>query len=55
MAMKEALRKKAKPVLLEPMMDVEVVTPEEFVGDVQGDLNSRRGRSAASRCARAPR
>jgi elongation factor G len=34
---------KAKPVLLEPMMDVEVVTPEEFMGDVIGDLNSRRG------------
>ena len=34
---------KAKPVLLEPMMEVEVVTPEEFMGDVIGDLNSRRG------------
>jgi elongation factor G len=34
---------KAKPVLLEPMMRVEVVTPEEFMGDVIGDLNSRRG------------
>jgi elongation factor G len=34
---------KAKPVLLEPMMKVEVVTPEEFMGDVIGDLNSRRG------------
>ena len=42
MAMREALRK-AKPVLLEPLMDVEVVTPEDFVGAVQGDLNSRRG------------
>jgi len=39
---KEALRK-AKPVLLEPIMAVEVVTPEEFVGPVQGDLSSRRG------------
>ena len=34
---------KASPVLLEPMMDVEVVTPEEYMGDVIGDLNSRRG------------
>ncbi len=43
MAFKEACRR-ADPVLLEPMMDVEVVTPEEFMGDVIGDLNSRRGR-----------
>lgn len=43
MCIKEAV-KKAKPVLLEPVMDVEVVTPEEFVGSVTGDLNSRRGR-----------
>ncbi|MFT6814243.1 MAG: elongation factor G [Sphingobacteriales bacterium] len=35
--------KKAKPVLLEPIMKVEVVTPEEFMGDVMGDLNRRRG------------
>jgi elongation factor G len=42
MAIKEALRKSA-PVLLEPMMAVEVVTPEEFMGDVIGDLNRRRG------------
>ena len=42
MAMKEALRM-AKPVLLEPLMSVEVVTPEENMGDVIGDLNSRRG------------
>jgi elongation factor G len=34
---------KAKPVLLEPMMKVEVITPEEYMGDVMGDLNSRRG------------
>jgi elongation factor G len=34
---------KAKPVLLEPMMKVEVVTPEEYMGDVNGDLNRRRG------------
>jgi len=42
MAIKEGLRK-ATPVLLEPMMAVEVVTPEEFMGDVIGDLNRRRG------------
>ena len=36
--------KKARPVLLEPVMKVEVTTPEEFMGDVIGDLNSRRGR-----------
>ena len=35
---------KAKPVILEPVMKVEVTTPEEFMGDVIGDLNSRRGR-----------
>ncbi|STX40589.1 translation elongation factor G [Legionella donaldsonii] len=34
---------KAKPVLLEPIMDVEVVTPEDYMGDVMGDLNRRRG------------
>ena len=34
---------KANPVLLEPMMKVEVITPEEYMGDVIGDLNSRRG------------
>jgi elongation factor G len=43
MAFKEAARK-AKPVLLEPIMNVEVVTPEEYMGDVIGDLNSRRGK-----------
>ena len=37
---------KAKPVLLEPVMDVEVVLPEEYLGEVMGDLNSRRGRVA---------
>ncbi len=42
MAIKEAAAK-AKPVLLEPIMKVEVVTPEENMGDVMGDLNSRRG------------
>ncbi len=35
---------KAKPILLEPLMSVEVITPEEYLGDVMGDLNSRRGR-----------
>ncbi len=43
MAIKDAL-KKASPTLLEPMMKVEVITPEEYMGDVIGDLNSRRGR-----------
>jgi elongation factor G len=43
MAFKEAA-KKAKPVLLEPIMSIEIVTPEEYMGDVIGDLNSRRGR-----------
>ena len=42
MAFKDAARK-AGPVLLEPMMAVEVTTPEDFMGDVIGDLNSRRG------------
>jgi elongation factor G len=43
MAFKEAARK-ASPVLLEPVMSVEVVVPDEFMGDIIGDLNSRRGR-----------
>lgn len=43
MAFKDAA-KKGKPVLLEPIMGVEVVTPEEYMGDVMGDLNSRRGK-----------
>ena len=42
MAFKDAARR-ADPVLLEPMMSVEVITPENFMGDVIGDLNSRRG------------
>jgi elongation factor G len=46
MAFKEAARK-ASPVLLEPMMAVEVTTPEDFMGDVIGDLNSRRGQIQA--------
>ena len=43
MAFKEAARK-ANPVLLEPVFSVEVVTPEEYMGSIVGDLNSRRGR-----------
>ena len=43
MAFKEAARK-GKPVLLEPIMSVEVVTPEDYMGDVMGDLSSRRGK-----------
>ncbi|MBI5328498.1 MAG: elongation factor G [Deltaproteobacteria bacterium] len=43
MAFKDGCRK-AKPIILEPIMDVEVVTPEQFMGDVIGDLNSRRGK-----------
>ncbi len=46
MAFKEGARK-AGPVLLEPLMSVEVVTPEDFMGDVIGDLNSRRGQIQA--------
>ncbi len=45
LALKEAARR-AKPVLLEPVFKVEVVTPEEFMGDVIGDLNRRRGHVA---------
>jgi elongation factor G len=46
MAFKEAARK-ADPALLEPMMAVEVTTPEDYMGDVIGDLNSRRGQIQA--------
>ncbi len=46
MAMKEAA-KKAGPVILEPLMAVEVTTPEDYMGDVIGDLNSRRGQIQA--------
>ncbi len=45
MAIKEAIRK-ASPVLMEPVMNVEVVVPEEYMGDVIGDLSSRRGKVA---------
>jgi elongation factor G len=43
MALKEGVRR-AKPVLLEPIMDVEVVTPSDYMGDIIGDLSSRRGK-----------
>lgn len=43
MALKDGARK-ANPVLLEPIMKVEIVTPEEYMGDIMGDFNSRRGR-----------
>jgi len=43
MAFKDAA-KRAKPVLLEPIMKVDVTTPEEYMGDIIADLNSRRGR-----------
>ncbi|HET9949081.1 MAG TPA: elongation factor G, partial [Longimicrobiales bacterium] len=43
MALKEGV-KRAKPVLLEPIMDVEVVTPSDYMGDIIGDLSSRRGK-----------
>jgi elongation factor G len=43
MALKEAVRR-GDPTLLEPIMDVEIVTPEEYLGDVMGDLGSRRGK-----------
>ena len=43
MAIKEAM-KKADPVLMEPVMDVEVVVPEEYMGDVMGNISSRRGK-----------
>ena len=46
MGFKEAVRR-AKPVLMEPVMSVEVVVPEEYMGDVIGDLNSRRGKIEA--------
>jgi elongation factor G len=42
MALKNAM-KKASPVLLEPMMKVSVITPDDYVGDVIGDINARRG------------
>jgi elongation factor G len=46
MCFKEAMRK-SKPALLEPIMAVEVITPEDYMGDVMGDLSSRRGKVGA--------
>jgi elongation factor G len=43
MALQEAARR-AKPVILEPSMKIQVITPIEFLGDVTGDLNAKRGR-----------
>ena len=43
MAIKEGV-KKSKPIILEPVMKVEVIVPDEYMGDVMGDLNSRRGK-----------
>ena len=43
MAVKDAMRQ-ASPILLEPIMDVEVVTPDDYLGDVMGDLTGRRGK-----------
>ena len=43
MALK-ATKEKCKPILLEPIMDVDVIVPEDYVGNVIGDLTSRRGR-----------
>ena len=43
MAFKNGMRK-AEPVIMEPMFKLEVVIPEEYMGDVMGDINSRRGR-----------
>jgi len=45
MGFKEGARR-ASPILLEPLMSIEIITPEEFVGQVVGDLNSRRGKTA---------
>src|SRR5690625_6038930 len=43
MSLREA-KNKCQPLLLEPMMEVEIVVPEEYMGDVMGDVTSRRGR-----------
>ena len=52
-ASRKAARRRS-PILLEPIMDVEVVTPEDYMGDVIGDLNSRRGQIRAWKSAQAP-
>ena len=54
MAIKDAMNK-ATPALLEPYMDVEVVTPDDYLGDVMGDLNGRRGRVQSMEAAQALR
>ena len=54
MAFKDAMEK-AQPTLMEPIMTVTVAVPEEYVGDVIGDLNSRRGRPPWRAKARSPR
>ena len=46
------LARKANPKLLEPVMRVEVVTPDEYMGDIIGDLNSRRGQCVGNGAAR---
>jgi elongation factor G len=51
MAFKEAMRK-ADPTLLEPIMKVVVIVPDEYMGDVIGDINSRRGQIAGHGCQR---
>jgi elongation factor G len=43
LAFKKAMEE-AKPVLLEPIMNISIVTPDEFMGDIMGDLNGKRGR-----------
>ena len=52
-ALREAMQR-AAPVLLEPIMKVEVVTPEDYTGSVIGDLNSGAARSRARTCAATP-
>ena len=47
MAFKAALEK-ANPVLMEPMMKVEIIVPEQYMGDVMGDINARRGQIAGT-------
>ena len=51
MAFKAALEK-ANPVLMEPMMKVEIIVPEQYMGDVMGNVSSRRGRVDGMECPR---